>query len=67
VRLADSPAAFLIQVEAALAEGPEPGRAARQAEARRHSWSSRFEQFARLLDGRECSAALLDGRCACAS
>ena len=49
VRLADSPAAFVAQVEAAVHAGRQAGRAARQAEAARHSWSSRFERLAALL------------------
>jgi glycosyltransferase involved in cell wall biosynthesis len=50
VRLAESPAAFLVQLDAALADGRTTGRAERQAEAVHHSWSSRFGELTRLLD-----------------
>lgn len=49
VRLADTPETFVQQVEQVVAEGRDAGRAARQAEAERHSWASRFETFERLL------------------
>jgi len=49
VRLADSPESFLTQIEAALLEGRDAGRQARQAEAARHSWDDRFAQFDSLL------------------
>ena len=50
VRLAATPDAFLAQLDAALAEGREAGRAERQAEAERHGWSSRFAELTRLLE-----------------
>jgi glycosyltransferase involved in cell wall biosynthesis len=50
VRLADSPQAFLRQLDAALAEGREPGRTERQAEAARHSWASRFQTIDALMN-----------------
>jgi len=50
VRLAESAAAFVAQVEAALRAGRQAGRAERQAEAARHSWASRFERLAALLE-----------------
>jgi len=49
VRLADTPADFERQIEAALAEGRDAGRAERQAEAQRHSWSSRFAEIEALI------------------
>jgi glycosyltransferase involved in cell wall biosynthesis len=49
VRLANTPSGFLAQIEAALGEGREAGRAARQAEAARHDWSCRFADVERLL------------------
>ncbi|MBV9545300.1 MAG: glycosyltransferase, partial [Chloroflexi bacterium] len=49
VRLAETPSEFLSQIEAALAEGREPARAARQAEAAHHDWSCRFATVERLL------------------
>jgi glycosyltransferase involved in cell wall biosynthesis len=56
VRLADSPARFQGQVEAALAEGREARRAERQAEAARHTWHSRFTEFERLLEVTLCAS-----------
>jgi glycosyltransferase involved in cell wall biosynthesis len=50
VRLADSPSAFVEALDAAVAEGRLAGRAARQAEAARHSWTSRFQTLERLID-----------------
>jgi glycosyltransferase involved in cell wall biosynthesis len=50
VRLADSPEAFLAELDAALAEGRQAGRAERQAEAAGHSWRSRFAELTRLLE-----------------
>jgi glycosyltransferase involved in cell wall biosynthesis len=47
IRLADSPHAFVEQIEAALGDN---GRAERQAEAARHSWSTRFAAFEALLE-----------------
>jgi hypothetical protein len=49
VRLADSAAEFEQQIAAAIDAGREAGRKARQAEAQRHSWSSRFAQIESLL------------------
>jgi glycosyltransferase involved in cell wall biosynthesis len=49
VRLADSPEAFLAQIEASLVEGRATRRGERQAEAARHSWADRFRQFDTLL------------------
>jgi glycosyltransferase involved in cell wall biosynthesis len=49
VRLADSPEAFLAQLEAAIVEGRAPSSAERHAEAARHSWTRRFETFDHLL------------------
>jgi glycosyltransferase involved in cell wall biosynthesis len=49
VRLADSAAEFEQQIAAAIDAGREAGRRARQAEAQRHSWSSRFAQIESLL------------------
>lgn len=45
VALADSTPGFIRLVEEAVAAGRDEGRQARQAEARRHSWESRFEQI----------------------
>jgi glycosyltransferase involved in cell wall biosynthesis len=50
VRLATSPETFVNQIQAALNEGRDTRRAERQAEAARHSWTSRFERFEQLLD-----------------
>jgi len=49
VRLADSPEAFLRQIEASLVEGRDARCLERQVEASRHSWEERFRQFDRLL------------------
>jgi glycosyltransferase involved in cell wall biosynthesis len=49
VRLANTPSEFLAQVDAAVEEGRDTRRAARQAEAARHTWSSRFERFEQLV------------------
>jgi glycosyltransferase involved in cell wall biosynthesis len=49
VRLAHSPDEFVQHIEAALAED-DGRRAERQAEAQRHSWSSRFRALEGLLD-----------------
>jgi glycosyltransferase involved in cell wall biosynthesis len=57
IRLANSPESFLAQLSAAIDEGRAAHHAARQAEAARHSWTSRFE----TID------ALLRESCACAS
>lgn len=50
VRLADGPEAVLQEIEAALAEGRVQRAAERKAEAARHSWSARFDEFVRLLE-----------------
>jgi glycosyltransferase involved in cell wall biosynthesis len=49
VHLADSPAEFVAQLDAAVAEGRDARRTERQAEAAKHSWSSRFDTVDRLL------------------
>jgi glycosyltransferase involved in cell wall biosynthesis len=49
LRLADTREQFLQQVEAAIGEGKQARRADRQAEAARHSWSSRFDELERLI------------------
>jgi glycosyltransferase involved in cell wall biosynthesis len=49
VRLADSAETFSTQIEEALAEGRNTGKAERQAEAARHTWSNRFDDLERLL------------------
>jgi glycosyltransferase involved in cell wall biosynthesis len=49
VRLADSPAAFVAQIAAAIEEGRDTRRVARQVEARRHSWTTRFDTVRQLL------------------
>jgi glycosyltransferase involved in cell wall biosynthesis len=49
VRLADSAAEFLAAVDAAVLEGREKGRVARQAEASHHGWTARFESIERLI------------------
>ena len=53
VRLADSPETFEAQIAAALDEGRSARSEARQAEAARHSWTSRFETIDALLRGWE--------------
>jgi glycosyltransferase involved in cell wall biosynthesis len=50
VALAGSPEQFLAAIDAALAEGRQARRAERQAEAASHSWTSRFDCLAQLLD-----------------
>jgi glycosyltransferase involved in cell wall biosynthesis len=49
IRLADSPAAFAAHIEAALREDRLSNRQRRQAEAARHSWTSRFETIDSLI------------------
>jgi hypothetical protein len=49
IALADSESSFVEQVQAAIDAGREHERAERQAEAMRHSWSRRFEEWERLL------------------
>jgi glycosyltransferase involved in cell wall biosynthesis len=53
VRLANSPESFQAQIAAAIDEGRALHSAARQAEAARHSWTSRFETIDALLRGWE--------------
>jgi hypothetical protein len=55
VRLADSPTSFLAHLDAAIAEGRAVRRSERQAEAKRHGWSARFEEIEHLIDA-SCSA-----------
>jgi glycosyltransferase involved in cell wall biosynthesis len=50
VGLADSVDGFLQRIQAAIEEGRDARRTERQAEARRHSWASRFERFEHLVD-----------------
>jgi glycosyltransferase involved in cell wall biosynthesis len=50
LRLADTPASFLAQVDAAIAEGRAARCAERQAEASRHGWADRFGQIERLIE-----------------
>ena len=50
VRLADSPESFSAQIKAALAEGRNTGKSERQAEAARHTWSSRFDELTQMLE-----------------
>ena len=49
VRLADSPDAFLAEIQAAVDDGREAHRAERMAEAARHSWTARFQTIEQLL------------------
>lgn len=49
VRLADSTASFLEALDEEVAEGRDARRRERQAEAARHSWTSRFEAVERLI------------------
>jgi glycosyltransferase involved in cell wall biosynthesis len=50
VRLADSPATFLEQLDAAVAEGRSAREHERRTEAARHTWSARFEEVERLIE-----------------
>jgi glycosyltransferase involved in cell wall biosynthesis len=50
VGLAASADAFLARAQESIDAGRDTGRAARQTEARRHSWSARFDQFERLVN-----------------
>jgi glycosyltransferase involved in cell wall biosynthesis len=50
VRLAGDAEGFCTAIAAAVAEGRDSGRAARQTEAAKHSWSSRFDELVRLLE-----------------
>lgn len=50
VRLAANAEAFESSIARAVAEGQDQGREARRAEAAQHSWSSRFDEFVRLLE-----------------
>jgi glycosyltransferase involved in cell wall biosynthesis len=57
VRLADSPETFIAALDAAVAEGREAKRGARQAEAARHSWTARFETIDSLTrDVLQCAS-----------
>ena len=49
VCLANSPESFEAQIAAAIAEGRAAKKSERQAEAARHSWTSRFETIDALL------------------
>ncbi len=49
VRLANTPTEFLAQLDAALAEGRATRRTERQAEAKRHGWSTRFQDIEQLI------------------
>ena len=49
VRLADSPSSFVAALDSATAESRDTNKAMRQAEAARHSWSSRFGEVERLV------------------
>jgi glycosyltransferase involved in cell wall biosynthesis len=49
VRLASSPQSFEAQIAAAVAEGRAAKKSERQAEAARHSWTSRFETIDALF------------------
>jgi glycosyltransferase involved in cell wall biosynthesis len=49
VRLARTSQDFEVQINAALNEGRDTKKAQRQAEAQRHSWSSRFETIDSLI------------------
>jgi glycosyltransferase involved in cell wall biosynthesis len=57
VRLADSPDSFSAQIQAALSEGRDAAREVRQVEAARHSWQSRFDELAQLLERRLACAS----------
>lgn len=52
VHLAHSTDQFAAEIQAVLNEGREAGRPERQAEAARHTWSNRFDQFWTLLEER---------------
>jgi len=49
VRLADSPGAFVAQLDAAIEEGRAPRCADRRAEAAHHGWAARFQEVERLI------------------
>jgi glycosyltransferase involved in cell wall biosynthesis len=57
VRLASDADHFQSEVASAIAEGREARRAERQAEAARHTWSSRFDRFWTLLQERLACAS----------
>jgi glycosyltransferase involved in cell wall biosynthesis len=57
VRLASTEAGFEQEIAAAIAEGRDARRAERQAEARCHTWSSRFDRFWTLLEERLACAS----------
>jgi len=52
VRLTGPVDGFATEISVALSEGREARRAERQAEAARHTWSSRFDEFWNLLEER---------------
>jgi glycosyltransferase involved in cell wall biosynthesis len=52
VRLTSTVDGFTTEIGAALSEGREARRAERQAEAARHTWSTRFDEFWSLLEER---------------
>jgi glycosyltransferase involved in cell wall biosynthesis len=49
VRLAGSPQGFLTELDAAVAEGRETRAVERRAEAQKHTWAARFDEFERLV------------------
>jgi glycosyltransferase involved in cell wall biosynthesis len=57
VSLADSAEGFVDAIQSAIAAGRDSGRAERQAEAQRHSWTSRFDRFTQLVDERLACAS----------
>ena len=57
VALAESAEGFQHGIRAALEAGRDAGRAERQAEARRHGWTSRFECFERLVENQLACAS----------
>jgi glycosyltransferase involved in cell wall biosynthesis len=50
VRLADSPASFLLELDAAVAEGRDARARDRRAEASKHGWDARFADLKRLIE-----------------
>ena len=57
VALAATPDEFQNRLQAAIDAGRDAGRLERQAEAGRHSWTSRFERFEQLVDQRLACAS----------
>ena len=49
VRLADSPDAFVTEIQSAIDKGREAQAAERVAEAARHSWTARFQTIEQLI------------------